>query len=70
MVGLAVIEQVPNAVHRVLEQGGGGKDDDPHLWIHEWNRSKSGDEPGDFPDEAGIFERFHGVSRLDVNGWG
>ena len=48
LVGLAVVEQVPDPIHSVLEQGGGCKHEHPRLWIDKWDGSKSGNEPGDF----------------------
>ena len=60
LVWLAVVEQVADAVHGVLEDRGGGKRDHADLRIHEWNDAVSGDEPGEFPDEAEVFECFHG----------
>ena len=55
LVGLAVVEQVPDAVHRVLEQGGGGEHDHPDLRIHKRNDVERGNEPGDLADEAEVF---------------
>jgi hypothetical protein len=60
LVGLAVIHQLSDAVHHVLEQGGCCKYEHPNRWIDEWNRSKGGNEPGDLPGEAEVFECFHG----------
>jgi hypothetical protein len=62
-VRFAVIEQVTDAVYRVLEQGGSGENDHTHLGVHERDRSKSGDESGEFPGKAEVFERFHGAWR-------
>ena len=66
-VRFTVVEQVADAVHRVLEQGGCGKDNDAHLGVDKRDGSKSGDETGDFPDEAEVFECFHGDHGGGVN---
>ena len=55
LVGLAVVEQVPDAVDRVLEDGGGGEHDHPDLWIHKRDDVERGNEPGDLADEAEVF---------------
>jgi len=54
-----VIEQVTDAVHRVLEDRSGGEHDHPHLRVHEWNDVEGRNKSGDFPDEAEVFEGFH-----------
>ena len=59
-VRFAVVEQVTDAIHRVLEQRGGGKDDHPDDWIDERDHLKGGNESGELPDEAEVFERIHG----------
>jgi hypothetical protein len=60
LVGLAVVKQVADAVHRVLEQGCGGEHDHPDLRIHKRDDVKSGNEPGNLADETEILECFHG----------
>ena len=60
LVRFAVIEQVADAVHRVLEDRGGGEHDKTDLRVHKGNDVESGDEPGEFPDKAEVFECFHG----------
>ena len=59
-VGLAVVEQIPDAVHGVLEDRGGGKHDHADRGINEWNDIEGGDKTGDLADEAEVFECFHG----------
>ncbi len=59
MVRLAVVEQVADAVGAVLEDRGGGEDQDAELWVHEGDDVQSGNEAGELADEADVFERFH-----------
>lgn len=58
--GKPVVHQVTDAVHRVLEEGGGGEDDHPDRWIDEGDDVEGGNEPGEFPDVSEVFERLHG----------
>ena len=60
LVRFAVIEQVADAVHRVLEDRGGGENDQADLRVHKWNDVESGNKSGEFPDKAEVFECFHG----------
>ena len=55
-----IIRQVTDAVHRVLEEGGGGEDDHPDRWIDEGDDVEGGNEPGEFPDVDELFECLHG----------
>ena len=55
-VRLAVVEQVTDAVNRVLEQRCRSKGDDTDLWIDKRDDVESGYESGDFPYIAEIFE--------------
>jgi len=68
-VRFTVIHQVSDAVHCVLEERCGGEHDHPDLWIDERNDIEGGNKSGDLPDEAEVFESFHGawgtVSTLD-----
>jgi hypothetical protein len=59
LVRLAVVEQVTDAVCRVLEQGCRSKDDDANGWIDKRNDVESRYEAGNFSGEAEIFERLH-----------
>jgi hypothetical protein len=59
LVRLPVVQQVPDAVHAVLEQGSGGKDHHPELRIDERHGVEGSNEPGQFADVAEDFERFH-----------
>ncbi len=56
LVRLAIVEQIPDTVNRVLEQRCHSKDDDTDLWINKWNDVESGYESGDFPYRAEIVE--------------
>ncbi len=56
LVRLAVIEQIADAVHRVLENRSGGKHDHSDLWINKGNDVESGYEAGDLTSEAEVFE--------------
>ena len=69
-VGLAVIEQVADAVHRVLEDRGGGKHDHSNRWIDERDDVEGGHKTGDLADEAEVFECFHGDRRAVSTAWG
>ena len=55
-----IIHQVTDAVHRVLEEGGGGEHEHPDRWIDEGDDVEGGNEPGEFPDVGEVFERFQG----------
>src|SRR5687768_10699727 len=55
LVRLSVVQQIADAIDRVLEDRCGGEDDDTDLGIDERDGAESGDETGDFPDEAEIF---------------
>ena len=59
-VRLAVVEQVPDAVHGVLEDRGGGEHDHADGGIDERDDVEGGDKTGDLADEAEVFECFHG----------
>ena len=52
LVGQPIIHQVPDPVHSVLEQGGGGENENAQLRIDKRDDAEGGDEPGDFPGEA------------------
>ena len=56
LVWLAVVEQVTDAVYRVLEQGCRSKDDDADGWIDKRNAIERSDQPGEFPHIAEILE--------------
>ncbi len=56
LVRLAVVEQVTDAVCRVLEQRCRSKDDDPDLGIDKRNAIERSDQPGEFPHIAEILE--------------
>ncbi len=56
LVRLAVVEQITDAVCRVLEQGCRSKDDDPDGWIDKRNAIERSDQSGEFPHIAEIFE--------------
>ena len=56
LVRLAVVEQVTDAVHHVLENRSGGKDDDTDGCIDKGNDVESGYESGDLSSEAEVFE--------------
>ena len=60
LVGLAVVEQVTDAVHGVLEDRGGGEHDHADRGIDERDDVEGGHETGDLADEAEVFECFHG----------
>ena len=60
LVGLAVVEQVTDAVHGVLEDRGGGEHDHADRGINERDDVEGGDKTGDLADEAEVFECFHG----------
>ena len=53
---LTVVEQITDAVCRVLEQRCRSKDDDPDGWIDKRNAIERGDETGEFPHIAEILE--------------
>ena len=59
-VGFAVVKQVADAVHRVLEDRGGGEHDHADGGIDERDDIEGGDKTGDLADEAEVFECFHG----------
>ncbi len=59
-----VIHQVTDAVHRVLEEGGGCEHEHPDGWIDEGDDVEGGNESGEFPDVGEVFERFHDGSGL------
>jgi len=50
------IHQVTDAVYRVLEERGGGKDEHPDGWIDEGDDVESGNESGEFPDVGEVFK--------------
>jgi len=52
LVRLTVVEQVTDAVCRVLEQGCRSKDDDTDRWIDKRDDVESGYESGNFSGEA------------------
>jgi hypothetical protein len=56
-VGLAVVEQVTDAVHSVLEDRGGGEHDHTDGGIDKRDDVEGGDKTGDLADEAEVFER-------------
>ena len=56
LVRLTVVEQVTDAVCRVLEQGYRSKDDDTNGWIDKRNTIQSRNKPGEFPHIAKIGE--------------
>jgi hypothetical protein len=56
LVRLAIVEQVTDAVCRVLEHGCSSKDDDTDGWIDKRNTIQSRNKPGEFPHIAEIFE--------------
>jgi hypothetical protein len=60
LIGLAVVHQVSDAVHCILEEGGGGEHEHPDCWIDEGDDVEGGNEPGEFPDVGEVFERLHG----------
>ena len=53
-----IIHQVTDAVHRVLEEGGGGEHEHPDRWIDEGDEVEGGNESVEFPDVGEVFERF------------
>jgi hypothetical protein len=55
LVRLAIVEQVTDAVCRVLEQGCRSKDDDANGWIDKRNGIESRYESGDLSSEAEVF---------------
>jgi hypothetical protein len=59
LVRLAVVEQIADAVHRVLKNGSGGKYDHSDLWIHEWDDIESRYEAGELVSEAEVFACVH-----------
>ena len=59
-VWLPVVEQVPDAVHGVLQDRGGGEHDHADRGIDERDDVEGGDKTGDLADEAEVFECFHG----------
>ena len=59
LVRFAIIEYVPDAVHRIFENRGCGKYDHSDLWVYKWNYVESRDETSNFSSEAEVFERFH-----------
>ena len=60
LVGLAVVEQVADAVYGVLEDRGGGEHDHADRGINERDDVEGGHETGDLADETEVFECFHG----------
>ncbi len=56
LVRLAVVEQITDAVYRVLEQGCRSKDDDADGWIDKRNAIERSDQSGEFPHIAEILE--------------
>ncbi len=59
LVRLAVVKQIADAVHRVFENRGCGKDDHSDLWINKGNDVESRYEAGDLTSEAEVFECVH-----------
>jgi hypothetical protein len=53
---LTVVEQITDAVCRVLEQRCRSKDDDIDRWIDKRNAIERGDQSGEFPYIAEILE--------------
>ena len=51
-VGFAVVEEVTDSVHAVLENGGDGEHEDPDLWIDERDGVQGGHESGEFAGEG------------------
>jgi len=49
LVRLAVVHQVSDAVHRVLEERGGCEYENSDRWIDEWDDVEGGNKSGDFP---------------------
>ena len=58
-VGFAVVEEVTDSVHAVLEDGGDGEHEDPDLGIDERDGVQGGHEAGQLAGEGQVFERFH-----------
>jgi hypothetical protein len=56
LVRLAVVEQIADAVYRVLENRSSGKYDHSDLWINKGNDVDGGYESGDLTSEAEVFE--------------
>ncbi len=67
LVWQPIIHQVADAVHRVLEEGGGGEHEHPDGWIDEGDDVEGGNESGEFADVGEVFERFHGDRGFCVN---
>ena len=51
-IRLPVVEQVAEAVHRVLEERCGCEYEHTDRWSDEWDHLKGGNESGKFPDKA------------------
>jgi hypothetical protein len=56
----AVVDQVSDAVHAVLDERGGGEDEHAGLGIDEGDDVQGGHEPGELAEIAEVFECFHG----------
>ena len=62
LVRLSIVEQVADAVHGVLEDGGRSEDHDANGRFDEGDDVEGGDEAGELADVAQILECFHGTS--------
>ena len=60
-VRLAVVDQVTDAVDRILEDRCGREDEDTDTGVDEGDRVEGGDEAGKLADVAQVFECFHGT---------
>jgi len=59
LIWFTIVEQIPDTVHHVFENGGCGKYDHSDLWVYKWNDVESRNKASNFSSEAEVFERFH-----------